>query len=752
MKKTIFLVSLVFIFMSSIFASDQLSLEDQQQIIDNYMRATHQHSQMSTAMDEDQTIKCGTPALLDFRHNYDKLDKSLLKASGLQLATRPVALDQTHISPSGFFKIHYTNTGSRAVRNDIPGYIDSIGLIFDEVHSYMFDTLGYPLPPNDGAYLGGGDDKFDIYLIDLGPGYYGLTFVDSAFYDGANSIRATAFMELDNDYSALLGYDDRPLDAIRVTAAHEFFHVVQFGIDFTEAEVDSSGFRSYWMEMSATWMEEEIYDDINDYYSYIPFFFTNPAISIQQFKPVNDFHPYASVLFSIYLSERYHSDLIKDIWLLCGSMGAGANFLQATDSVIKLHTTDVENLATSFSEFALWNYFTGSRSGKAPSGVGYSERLYYIDEFDDDPVTGFIEYHDNYTDPLQVNANENPYNPQHTSAFYMKLAGFKAVDYDTTYWACNVGAPTSCTDSTQLLDGSTGFDFIHVDSIFKMQIGLDPTYGYYWGLSLVYQIAGHPDSIIIDRMLLPPGGATAIGMDIVDPKQYESVVMIFTPASPFKNYYNLFTRFGVAYRILENSSLFIDCPTGITEYDLIEYEDICTDLQVLASPDSVLTSYGTYEDGTLCFAPDTAGLYTIDIEAVKDDTVFVYCTAQYRVTMEELVLMYPYPNPAVVREMTSDEIHFNLTMPDQLYTGQAVNDPYLVVDIYSIGGDHVQTLELTNSGSFVPGQIFDVGWDMTNSSGKDVASGAYIVYARFYLSQASNEIISEYKTKVAIIR
>ena len=26
----------------------------------------------------------------------------------------------------------------------------------------------------------------------------------------------------------------------------------------------------YWLEMSATWMEEYSYDDINDYYSYLP--------------------------------------------------------------------------------------------------------------------------------------------------------------------------------------------------------------------------------------------------------------------------------------------------------------------------------------------------------------------------------------------------------------------------------------------------------------------------------------------------
>ena len=81
---------------------------------------------------------------------------------------------------------------------------------------------------------------------------------------------------------------------------------MQFGIDFTEAEVDNQEVvRRYWMELSAVWMEEEIYDNINDYYSYLPFFFSNSRLSLQQFRSFTDLHPYGAVVFAVYLSERF---------------------------------------------------------------------------------------------------------------------------------------------------------------------------------------------------------------------------------------------------------------------------------------------------------------------------------------------------------------------------------------------------------------------------------------------------------------
>ena len=248
------------------------------EIIENYILVTGQtgaYPVMTLGDDglpEQLPIKCGTPAISDFVLNYDKLDKSLLKSLGVTLVDRPTHLEDSLDSPSGRFRVHYTTTGDDGIQqNGIANFIEQVAMILDSVYVRIIDSLGYPSPPLDG-YEPGGDEKYDVYMLNLGAMLYGLTYLDSLSYGSVGSKRATSFIELNSDPGQLWGYENHPMDAIRVTCAHEFFHAVQFGIDFAESEGPSFE-RRYWMEMSAVWMEEEIYDDINDYYYYLPFFF-----------------------------------------------------------------------------------------------------------------------------------------------------------------------------------------------------------------------------------------------------------------------------------------------------------------------------------------------------------------------------------------------------------------------------------------------------------------------------------------------
>ena len=190
-------------------------------------------------------------------------------------------------------------------------------------------------------------------------------------------------------------YADRPLDAVRVTAAHEFFHAVQFGIDFTESEVYGSGPTAisarYWMEMSATWMEEQLYDNINDYYNYLPYFFNDPRLSLQQFNSYADLRPYANVVFPLFLAEQYGPGIIKSIWLRCRAAGPGPQFLFVANAALDSATGGGGDWVTAFREFTLWNWFTGSRANLAPAGLGYSERQAYP-AFPDSMIASWNSY------------------------------------------------------------------------------------------------------------------------------------------------------------------------------------------------------------------------------------------------------------------------------------------------------------------------------------------------------------------------
>ncbi len=65
---------------------------------------------------------------------------------------------------------------------------------------------------------------------------------------------------LDNDYARQFP-TDTPLENLRVTAAHEYFHAVQFAYDAFED--------AWFMEATATWAEDELYTDINDNLQYL---------------------------------------------------------------------------------------------------------------------------------------------------------------------------------------------------------------------------------------------------------------------------------------------------------------------------------------------------------------------------------------------------------------------------------------------------------------------------------------------------
>jgi hypothetical protein len=144
------------------------------------------------------------------------------------------------------------------------------------------------------------------------------------------------------------------LDAARVTAAHEFFHAIQFGYDFYDAFVDGT-WNPYWMEISSTWMEDMAYDYVNDYLNYLPFFFGSPWVSLES---SDGLHPYGSCIWAFFLQEKFGIDIMKDIWTKCGQV-IGSYQIQATNDALIARGS---NYDAAFREFTVWNFFTGTRA------------------------------------------------------------------------------------------------------------------------------------------------------------------------------------------------------------------------------------------------------------------------------------------------------------------------------------------------------------------------------------------------------
>ena len=150
------------------------------------------------------------------------------------------------------------------------------------------------------------DDRLDVYLEDLGSeGYYGYCTSD----DTSGAHQVAAYCALDDDF-ARSQFGALPLNSLRVTAAHEFFHAIQFAFDVSEA--------TWFMEGSATWAEDVVYNWINDNYQYL---FSSPITrSRTPLDYAGGSYPYGSFIFFKYASQRLGNDVVRRFWN--GAIGA----------------------------------------------------------------------------------------------------------------------------------------------------------------------------------------------------------------------------------------------------------------------------------------------------------------------------------------------------------------------------------------------------------------------------------------------
>ncbi|MBH10108.1 MAG: hypothetical protein CMG74_07125 [Candidatus Marinimicrobia bacterium] len=211
------------------------------------------------------------------------------------IVERPEGLNRTY--STDHFLLHYTLDDSYdAVENE--NYVIMMAEEFEYVWKFFIDSLGFDHPPGDNGL--GGSDLYDIYIINLPSGYFGLTYTSNA---SASDPSCASFIKMRNSYSASVFSSHSELENIQVTAVHEFFHAIQFGYNCFE--------RLWFMEATAVWSEDELYNNINDLYRYMPSWFANTN------KPLDeeDSHMYGSFIFFQYLDEHLGGrSTIKHCW------------------------------------------------------------------------------------------------------------------------------------------------------------------------------------------------------------------------------------------------------------------------------------------------------------------------------------------------------------------------------------------------------------------------------------------------------
>jgi hypothetical protein len=190
--------------------------------------------------------------------------------------------------------------------NAIPDQVDTTLREMTSVWDEEVGTLGYRAPKTDALPKDltlPDRAKFDVYLSDVGrKGLYGFCAPEQ------NQRQSTAYCVLDDDFSpSQFGRVHTPLQDLQVTAAHEFFHAVQFNYD--------AGEDAWFMEASAAWIEDVVYPSVNDNLQYL----ANSPVS-RPWQPAdiggNTLAIYGSWVWLRYLTDRFDVALVHRAWAL----------------------------------------------------------------------------------------------------------------------------------------------------------------------------------------------------------------------------------------------------------------------------------------------------------------------------------------------------------------------------------------------------------------------------------------------------
>lgn len=229
------------------------------------------------------------------------------EADEIRALLAPQARQTSLLSPSGLFRIYYDTSGTNAgallagdtlrIPNTAHEYARKAAEVFDSVYAVQMTEFGFDPPPFEEGLT-----EYAIYVLDFRGAVYGQTLFNLPL-PSSGTVRPcyASHMEIDNDF---LGYETRGLDGLRVTASHEFHHVVQLG-------TYGLWLNDRWMhELTSTYFEEAVYPHINDYFQYIRTFMRSTERTFWSWGADG----YELALWPMYLEGKYDRTIIRDIW------------------------------------------------------------------------------------------------------------------------------------------------------------------------------------------------------------------------------------------------------------------------------------------------------------------------------------------------------------------------------------------------------------------------------------------------------
>lgn len=303
--------------------------------------------------------KCGLTHRLETYAAATPAERALLKENR---RAKQQGLTETYLSTSGHFLIYYETSGIDAIpvydRNSdgTPDYLEFVAKAFDRAWEVEIDSLGFNPPPDENG------DPLEVYQVYCESiAFYGFTdFYNPipgdppGFYRFASSIT----LNTDFDFVDYPWITDDPIVrdslAIAVTAAHEFNHALQLGYRIWFNDVNLFQFTDLWLlESSATYMEEVVAAQVNDYFYYLDCVLNSGDLNLTVNNSCG--RVYGQVILFIMLGELYGKDFTRLLWEEIVEQPG----MPALEALLDLEGSDI---SAELGRLATWVFFTGTRS------------------------------------------------------------------------------------------------------------------------------------------------------------------------------------------------------------------------------------------------------------------------------------------------------------------------------------------------------------------------------------------------------
>ncbi len=300
------------------------------------------------ADENDLPLKCFTGILEEYRSLRGSLAPATATALDAMLASPGAAgkVAATYTSPAGYFTLTYSTSGGNAVpsadvnpANGVPDYVERVAEYADSSWNAEIVHMGFEAPV-------------------VGGGTYAISFQNMGAYGYTVSTGGgSSYIVVENDFAGFPSNSDpdgNQLGAAKATVAHEFKHASQM----------NTGSWGGWEEMDATWMEDMVFDDTNDYYNYLSS--GNNIVAPGTPLDSGGGASYEDCIWQHYIEEDFGPGTVLEHAIRRRDFPLES----VTTSYNEVFLNHGSSFRDGFTNFAVWNYLVGTFATTSLPGYG----------------------------------------------------------------------------------------------------------------------------------------------------------------------------------------------------------------------------------------------------------------------------------------------------------------------------------------------------------------------------------------------